>query len=282
MFESNIIKINDDEFFELIDIIYKFSGLTFKSSKKYLIEYKLSGILNEKNFTSFKDYIYLLKYPTFNKAEIKQLINSVSINETYFFREKSQIDHVVNNIIPALVKNGKKKFRIWSAACSSGEEVYSILMSLNEAGLLNRYNFEILGTDINSNTIAKAIKGEYKKNSFRGEQNSFISKYFTEKNSLYYIRDDIKKLATFHNINLFEPRIKHMIGKVDILFCRNILIYFDLEGKKKITGIFFDILDDNGILLLGHAETLSRVSECYLLSNFKGGSLYTKVRNKMG
>ena len=278
MFESNIVKINDDEFFELIEIIYKFSGLTFKSSKKYLLEYKLSSILNEKNFTSFKDYIYFLKYPSFDKAAVEQLINSVSINETYFFREKNQLDYVVRNVIPELAKGGKRKFRIWSAACSSGEEVYSILILLNEAGLLNKYNFEVLGTDINSVTIGKAIKGEYKKNSFRGDQGFFVSKYFTEKKSLYYIRDDIKKFAKFYNTNLFEVKTKHMIGIVDIIFCRNILIYFDLAGKKKISEIFFDILDDNGILLLGHSETLSRVSDSYLLSNFKGGSLYKKVR----
>ena len=154
--------------------------------------------------------------------------------------------------------------------------VYSILILLDELGLLKKYNFEVLGNDINSSSIDVAIKGVYKKTSFRGLQSNIISKYFDEKKSLYYIKEDLKKRARFYNINIFDPVVQYRIGEVDFIFCRNVLIYFDIDGKKRVSEIFYKMLNNNGMLFLGHSETLSRINDSFLLANFKGGSFYTR------
>jgi chemotaxis protein methyltransferase CheR len=277
MLGLQIINIKDDEFYELTDLIKNYCGIIFRKNKQYLLEYKLTPRLRELNFNSFSDYIYYLKYPVINKQEIQKLINLITINETYFFREKGQILYMIKNAIPELIKKGKKHFKIWSAACSTGEEPYSIAILLKEYSLLNKYSFDIIGTDIDTEALEKAKAGIYKKVSFRNsEDEKILMKYFDMANQTYYLKREIKDAVKFFYFNLVENSINSYLERVDFIFCRNVLIYFDLDIKKKVAEMFYRILDNDGCLFLGYAETLSKVTDKFVLTNFAEGTLYKK------
>lgn len=277
MLGLQVIRIKDEEFYELTDIIRNHCGIIFRKNKQYLLEYKLTPRLKELNFNSFSDYIYYLKYPSPNKHEMQKLINLVTINETYFFREKNQIVYMIRNAIPELIKKGKKSFKIWSAACSTGEEPYSIAILLKEFSLLSKYNFEITATDVDTDVLEKAKSGIYKKTSIRNSNDEkSIIKYFEIQNQNYYLKNEIKSVVKFMYLNLIENGIINNLGKMEFIFCRNVLIYFDVEMKKRVAELFYRILDDDGYLFLGYAETLSKVTDKFILTNFPEGSFYKK------
>jgi len=276
MINTGTIKIKDDEFVELKDIIYKNAAIAFADSKKYLIENRLSKRLQELNFSSFKDYIYYLKYDTKKREEMEILLNQVTINETYFLRERAQMDHLVKNVIPALMAKGKKSLRIWSAACSSGEEPYSIAMLLNEAGLFNKLNIEILATDINTEVLGIAQKGLYRTISFRGVPPAIQQKYFKKDGFTFKIDPMIMSKIKFFQGNLLSPMISSKVGKLDAIFCRNVLIYFDIPAKQKVIETFHKSLGVPGALYLGHSETLNKISDDFTMENFGGGIIYRK------
>lgn len=277
MISSGTIKIRDDEFVELKDIIYKNAAIAFADSKKYLIENRLSKRLQELNFTSFKDYIYYLKYDPKKREEMEILMNQVTINETYFLRERAQMDHMIKSVIPDLLAKGKKTIRIWSAACSSGEEPYSIAMLLNEAGLFQKANFEILATDINTEVLNIAQKGLYRAISFRGVPPAIQQKYFTKDGFTFKIDPAIMSKIKFFQGNLSSPMLGAKVGRLDVIFCRNVLIYFDIPGKTKVIELFYKSLGAPGTLYLGHSETLNKISESFKMENFGGGIIYRKV-----
>lgn len=276
MITSTTIKMKDEEFAELADIIYKNAGITFTLNKKYLLENRLSKRLSELNFSSYKDYIYFLKYDLKRREEMKVLMNLVTINETYFLRERAQMDHMVKKGIPEMAMKGKRSFKIWSAACSSGEEPYSIAILLNEEGYFGKYNIEIYGTDINTDVLNIAEKGVYRSVSFRGVQPSIIDKYFTKNGLDFTLKPEIKSKVKFFQANLMESMAASRIGSADFIFCRNVLIYFDVEAKKKVVDNFYKILPQGGYLYLGHSETLSKIDDRFKPVNFGAGIVYIK------
>lgn len=276
MINAGTIKIKDDEFVELKDIIYKNAAIAFADSKKYLIENRLSKRLQELNFSSFKDYIYYLKYDPKKREEMEVLLNQVTINETYFLRERAQMDHLIKTVIPGLIAKGKRSIRIWSAACSSGEEPYSIAMLLNEAGLFDKVNVEILATDINTEVLSIAQNGVYRTISFRGVPPAIQQKYFTKDGFTFKINPDIMSKIKFFQGNLLSPMISAKVGRLDAIFCRNVLIYFDIPAKQKVIETFHKSLNTPGALYLGHSETLNKISDKFTMENFGGGIIYKK------
>lgn len=272
---SQSIQMNDMEFVELKDIIYTNSGILFTENKKYLLENRLSKRVQELNFTTFQEYIYYLKYDVRKRMEMDTMINLVTINETYFLRERGQLDYLITGIIPELLSAGKRNIRIWSVPCSTGEEPYSIAILLKNADLYSKANISILATDINSDVVAIAKRGEYRNSSFRGVPPDFY-KNFDQDGQNYLIKDDIKKRVMFSVGNLMAPSISAIIGKVDVIFCRNVLIYFDLDGKKKVIQMFNKVLNNPGYLCLGHSETMNKLSDDFTMKNFGTGILYMK------
>ncbi|MGE4267023.1 MAG: protein-glutamate O-methyltransferase CheR [Deferribacterales bacterium] len=277
MITAATIKIKDDEFVELKDIIYKNAAISFADSKKYLLENRLSKRLQELNFNSFKDYIYYLKYDAKKREEMEILLNQVTINETYFLRERAQMDHMIKTAIPELLSAGKRSIRIWSAACSSGEEPYSLAILLNEAGLFAKANIEILATDINTEVLDIAQKGLYRTISFRGVPPMIQDKYFTKDGFAFKLDANIMNKVKFFQGNLLNPMMSAKVGRLDIIFCRNVLIYFDIPAKQKVIDLFHKSLGMPGALYLGHSETLNKISEAFRMENFGGGIIYRKI-----
>lgn len=276
MMIAGTIKIRDDEFVELKDIIYTNTSIMFADNKKYLLENRLSRRLQELNFSSFKDYIYFLKYDPKKREEMETLINLVTINETYFLRERPQMDHMVKTVIPELIASGKRKIRVWSAACSSGEEPYSLAMLVSEAGLFTKADIEIIATDINTEVLDIARKGEYRSVSFRGVAPEVVNRYFAKDGFIYRITPELKSRVRFQHGNLTNHLLGSQLGKMDIIFCRNVLIYFDVDAKKKVIGLFHSMLQPWGNLYLGHSETLNKISDDFLMKNFGHGIIYNK------
>jgi chemotaxis protein methyltransferase CheR len=213
----------------------------------------------------------------------KEIINAITTNETLFFRDASPFEVFKHKIIPDLVDARAKRgvrpipIRIWSAACSTGQEVYSIAISLREAlDNLSNYNISILGTDISDNALSKAALGHFNKFEIeRGLPTQTLHRYFTPVQNGWKIRDEIKKMATFRKFNLMKPFIG--LGKFDIVFCRNVAIYFTPADKKAVFEKIAGVLEPDGALIIGSTESLTGVTNMYEPKRYLRSIFYQPV-----
>ncbi|HEX9859734.1 MAG TPA: protein-glutamate O-methyltransferase CheR [Nitrospirota bacterium] len=280
-FKEESIELPDDVFLLIRDFIRDYCGMYFDDNSKYLLERRLSRRVLLHQFKSFKDYYHFLTYDRRKEEELVEVIDSLTTNETYFFREEVQLKAFIEEIIPDLVarKDGGRKLKIWSAGCSTGEEPYTIAMLLMEAGYDKKLDIEITGSDINQKVLAAARRGIYKRGSFRSSTDYYVQKYFKEDPpGNFKISDDVKKLVSFSYLNLFDPYKLSFLKDMDIIFCRNVIIYFNTASKKKLIGTFYDKLMPGGYLLLGHAESLMNISSSFELVHFKNDMVYRKPR----
>jgi len=269
---TNSIKINDEEFLELRDIIYKNTAIAFVESKKYLLENRLTKRLGELNFKSFKDYIYYLKYDINRRKEMDILFNLVTINETYFLRERPQMDHLIAKTIPELIAAGKRNIRIWSAACSTGEEPYTIAMLLNEI-LPQPYKFEIIASDISLKCLMTAKEGFYADNRISGIPDAYLKKYFDKVDGGYKVRADLMSKIRFDYHNL-----KNDSGQrnFDVVFCRNVIIYFDEAAQTAVINRFWNAMAPKSFLFIGHSESLFGMDTKFEFIKTQWATLYGK------
>jgi chemotaxis protein methyltransferase CheR len=272
------MELPDDVFRLLRDQIYKRSGMWFSDTSKYLLQKRLSPRARELNFDSFQKYFYFLQYDPRADAEFDQIFDLVTTNETYFFREPAQLTAFVEEIIPDLLaRKSVKKIRIWSAGCSSGEEPYSLAMLLQEAGWYDHAAFEIFASDINQAVLQKARKGQYRENAFRATTPAMRERYFTrETESMWRVKDEIRNRVSFGRLNLYDEARVSLLGHLDVVFCRNVIIYFDDASKKVVVNNFYNRLIEGGYLLLGHSESLISLSTQFKLRHLKNDMVYQK------
>lgn len=272
------LELPDDVFRLLRDQIYKRSGMWFNDSSKYLLQKRLSPRARELNFDSFQKYFYFLQYDPRADAEFDQIFDLVTTNETYFFREPAQLTAFVEEVIPDLLsRKTLKKIRIWSAGCSSGEEPYSLAMLLSEAGWYDHAAFEIFASDINQQVLSKARKGQYRENAFRATTPALREKYFTrDTETTWRVKDEIRNRVSFGRLNLYDEARVSLLGHLDVVFCRNVIIYFDDQSKKVVVRNFYNRLVDGGYLLLGHSESLISLSTQFKLRHLKNDMVYQK------
>ena len=272
------MELPDDVFRLLREQIYKRSGMWFSDSSKYLLQKRLSPRAKELNFDSFQKYFYFLQYDPRADAEFDQIFDLVTTNETYFFREPAQLQAFIEEIIPDLLSRKTiKKVRIWSAGCSSGEEAYSIAMLLTESGWYDHAQFEIFASDINQQVLGKARKGQYRDSAFRATTPQLRDRYFTrESDNSWRVIDEIRNRVSFGRLNLYDEARVSLLGHLDIVFCRNVIIYFDDASKKVVVTNFYNRLIDGGYLLLGHSESLISLSTQFKLRHLKNDMVYQK------
>lgn len=272
------MELPDDVFRLLRDQIYKRSGMWFSDSSKYLIQKRLSPRAKELSFDSFQKYFYFLQYDPRADAEYDQIFDLVTTNETYFFREPAQLKAFVEEIIPDLLgRKSVKKIRIWSAGCSSGEEPYSLAMLLQEAGWYDHATFEIFASDINQQVLAKARKGQYRENAFRATTPEQRERFFhREADGSWRISDEVRNRVSFGRLNLYDEARVSLLGHLDVIFCRNVIIYFDDASKRVVVKNFYNRLVDGGYLLLGHSESLISLSTEFKLRHLKNDMVYQK------
>jgi chemotaxis protein methyltransferase CheR len=280
MFDEPIIPLPDDVFRLLRDFIHSYCGIYFDDGSKFLLERRLSRRLEQRQLKNFEEYYHFLRYDRKREEELTVLVDNLTTNETYFFRESPQLRAFTDEILPELRQSlaDRKTLRIWSAGCSTGEEPYTIAILLLESGDWWRdWQVEILGSDINQRVLHTARKGVYKKGSHRASTPEMIAKYFIEEDKgNYRIIDKVRELVSFSYLNLLDPYKTSLISNMDIIFCRNVIIYFDREAKKKVIGSFFDKLRDGGYLLLGHSESLINISNAFVLRTLKNDMVYQK------
>jgi chemotaxis protein methyltransferase CheR len=273
------ILLTDDVFRLLRELIRDYSGIYFDDSSKFLLERRLNGRLAAHNITNFRDYYRYILYDRNREAELSAIMDVLTVNETYFFREKNQLKAFSEEILPELKEKnrGKKRIRILSAGCSTGEEPYTIAMLILESNLFRTWDVEIVGCDINRRVLQAARRGLYRKNSFRCTEEYYTRKYFenTSEGS-QKIGDGVKKIVNFGYLNLHDSLKVRFMNKMDVVFCRNVLIYFDATARKGVIENFFNILDHNGYLLLGHAESLINISTAFSLKHLKNDLVYQR------
>ncbi len=257
------ISLTEATFKDLRDYIYEKSGIYISDTKKYLIENRLSRIIDENKLKSFEDYLKLIKYGS-NGNELARLFDAVTTNETYFFREPQQLNVFVENIFPKVheQKKGSKKVKIWSAACSSGEEPYTISMMLTEKRL-SPEQFEIYASDISEGVLNSAKRAVYNSYSVRNLPEPYLKKYFSNSGQSYALNSTVKNTVKFTKVNLIDNKgIKSLQG-TDVIFCRNVLIYFDARAKQRVVSNLYDTLNPGGYLFIGSSESLHNVTRAF-------------------
>jgi chemotaxis protein methyltransferase CheR len=279
-FGDSDIKMTDDEFLVLRDLIYSHSGLYFGEDNRFLLERRLSSRLNHYQLATFHDYYYYLKYDRNREQELSDIMDLLTTNETYFFREAFQLKAFTDEIIPELVSAkaalGDRTIRIWSAGCSTGEEPYTIAMLLLDRPELTGWKIEIVGTDISQRVLHNARKGIYGISAFRVTDERYKNRYFHEQEGGFRVADSVRELVTFSRLNLYDENRFQFLGKMDVVFCRNVIIYFDQPAKKKVIGHFYNTLQPGGFLLLGHSESLMNITTAFKLSHFRNDMFYEK------
>lgn len=272
-------KMSDDTFRLIRDFIRNYCGIYFDDGSKFLLEKRLSRRVENYLLNNFEDYYHFLMYDKRRDEELTSVIEILTVNETYFFREFSQLKALSDEIIPEIGerKKDRKRLRIWSAGCSTGEEPYTIAILILEKNLMPEWDIEILGSDINQRVLHAARRGIYRKNAFRSIDDHYIRKYFTDEGEgNYRIVDPVRSLVNFSLLNLVDPFKVRFVGKMDVIFCRNVIIYFDRDTKKKVINNFYDRLTEEGYLLLGHSESLMNISTDFMLRHFKNDLVYQK------
>ena len=227
-----------------------------------------------------KDYGAYYTFLTTNvqgMKEFAELLDLILIKETFFFRDERQINTLIHDVLPALrEKNNGKEIKIWSAGCATGEEPYTLAMAIMENFPAGDINFSIYATDISAGAVSYARKGVYGKGSMRAIDKSILSKYFVQKDGRYHLTEEVKQLIHFDVVNLIEPYLPTGENGFDVIFCKNVIIYFELETIKKVIHRFYDTLTSGGYFFVGHSESLWQVSNEFTLEEILGVFLYRK------
>lgn len=272
------IRLAADEFRLLRDLVNRHCGIVLTIEQRPIIERRLRERLSLHGLQSFSEYYQLLRSPDHGREELDEAIDVVTVNETYFYREEFQLSALQNEIVPILRKPplNRTELAIWSAGCSTGEEVYSLAMLAAEAGLVGGTDLRIFGSDISRRCIAHARRGVYGPASFRALPAYLRRKYFVERPDGLHVSEELRPWCHFGHLNLLEPAKVSVVGRVDVILCRNVLIYFDDASRRQVIDMFYDRLVPGGFLLLGHSESLLNVSTAFELVHLRDDLVYRK------
>lgn len=276
-------KIDDQEFRQLRDFIYEHSGIYIGDNRKYLLENRLANRIKALNLKSFGEYLYFLRYDPQRQEELVKLFEVVTTNETSFFRNNPQIrvfqDTILKEILEAKRAKRDKNLHIWSAGCSTGEEPYTISIVLHEVlkHELSSWNIKITANDLSQAVLMSAKRGVYTQYTLRTTPPDILQKYFVEEEQgKYRVADKVKELVEFGQINLSDRYQLKKVPRSDVIFCRNVIIYFDDEMKKNVINSFYDNLLPGGYLFIGHSESLHSISRAFKPVHYPGTIVYRK------
>lgn len=256
------MEITEPEFQRLVKFMYDNFGINL-SAKKVLVQGRLGNMLRERGFTNYNDYIDTVLKDT-TGAEVTTILNKLTTNHTFFMREPEHYTFLKDTILPYMVETCSKDhiLRIWSAACSSGEECYTTAMLMDQyfGAEKAKWDTRILATDISQSVIAKAKAGIYNEDGMKGLSNDWKTRYFNNLgNGKYEICQGIKDEVIFKTFNLMDPMPeKYKMKPFDLIFCRNVMIYFDQPTKQALVNRFYDVVKPGGYFFIGHAESVNR------------------------
>lgn len=263
--------------FQLLrDIIKENIGIYYDENKKDILADKLTPLALERGFSNFLDYYYFLKYDPEGKDEWDKISDALSVQETYFFREFDQLKALVDVIVPTLYEKGERYLKIWSAGCATGEEPLSIAILLNERKWFEKMDIRIYASDISISALEKAKRGIYKERSLRNLSAEYINKYFTKEENGFRINSEIHKKIIWKRANLVKEEEIRDLAKSNIIFCRNVFIYFDDSTIQRVIKIFEDNMENPGYLFVGVSESLIRFNHSFNLEIIGGAFVYVK------
>ncbi len=252
-YKEHKVEFTFDEMKKLSEFLKKHIGIHLDDDKIRRFKKKIELLMIKHNIKSFSSFYHRIRFAR-DEVLLQDLINSVTVNETYFWREYQQFFLLAEEILPKIAKK-KKNIRILVAPTSSGEELYSIMFAiLEENNVIQNTDIEIIGIDIDSNMIRKAKLGLYTQRSLEKLPKKMVKKYFRQVGSYYQIDDNFIQNAQFLQGNIFDEELIYKLKKFDIIFSRNMLIYFDQKEKEKVFSIFYELLQAQGYLFLGHAD----------------------------
>ncbi|MCP4218366.1 MAG: protein-glutamate O-methyltransferase CheR [bacterium] len=271
------MKLSVEDFIRLRNIVYAKAGIFFETKKMYLVKKRLQQRMDSLSITEPGLYCNMLKFDDKSGMELQQLLNLMTTNETYFFREKKSLVAFSDYCLPEILATGKKRLKIWSAGCSSGEEPYTLAILLNERiPSVNRVHIDITASDIDTSILEKAGKGVYDGRSVRNVPPPLLAKYFRAEGENYRVIDHLKRMVTFKHLNLLDERHMRMMRGIDFIFCRNVMIYFDEAARKSVAADFYDSLVPGGYVYPGSSESITRMNSAFKIKRSDGHILYHK------
>lgn len=275
---NDLIPANEDEFRRLCEFLYRRTGMIFTESKRYYVERRMLDRMQATGSTSFASYFSRLRSDV--SGEIEQFINALTVNETYFYREDHQLQCMITDLLPERLKSNapNNPLRIWSVPCSTGEEPYSIAIWLLENWPdVDRYDIEIIGSDIDTRVLDAAREGYFGKRALMRLSPELIEKYFRDLGGQSWrILDDLRQSVQFTPANLVEDGGTGFHGRFDIIFCRNVLIYFDDTSRRTAAENLYENLKPGGFLCLGHSESMSRISSLFEVCRYSDAIVYQR------
>jgi chemotaxis protein methyltransferase CheR len=270
--------MTEEEFRLLRDLVHEHCGIFFRDDARYLLERRLGPRLEALGLPGYSAYHRHLRFDPGRAVELQKAIELVTTNETYFYREPNQLDALAHEILPRLARlhEADRSLRILSAGCSTGEEVYTVAMLVKESRLFEGWNVEIAGCDISNRCVEHARAGIYGEHAFRNAEAEPMRRWFHLRDGKWSIDAAIKRMVRFSRENLLEPRALAAIARLDVLLCRNVLIYFDVAARKQVLATFHEKLRDGGWLLLGHSESLMNLTADFEIVHLKHDLVYRK------
>jgi chemotaxis protein methyltransferase CheR len=272
------ISTSPEEMRLLQEIIADHCGISQGLDSTVFLERRLGPRLEALGLTSYREYYQYLRYDPGGPREMEELIERITTHETYLFREQYQLDAFSEELIPEIHERLRlrRRLAIWSAGCSTGEEVYTLAILLKEDGRFEGWSVRVAGSDISRKVVVQARRGTYGMSSFRTTSPHLRRKYFHETNGKYRIRDDVRSLCSFGQLNLLDIDRYKVLGRYDLIFCRNVLMYLSSDARQRVIDAFYDTLMPGGYLLLGHSESLLNLTTLFDLVHLSKDLVYQR------
>jgi len=271
-------RMTEEEFRLLSELVEEHCGIRFQAEMGFLLQRRLAPRLETLGLPDFATYHRFLRYDPGRRAELEAMVEALTTNETYFYREPQQLRAFSEEILPALAQEraAARRLRVWSAGCSTGEEVYTVAILLARSDLFRDWDVEVLGTDLARRVLAVARAGAYGPHAFRTAEAEALRPWFRAEGGKWVVKEVVRRLASFAHLNLLDGAMAGPAGEVDVLFCRNVLIYFGPETRRHVLRTFHRRLRPGGYLLLGHSESLVQITADFELVSLRNDLVYRK------
>ncbi|MBB5875302.1 MULTISPECIES: CheR family methyltransferase [Xanthomonas] len=272
------MSLSDADFHKFREFFYRKTGIRFDDSKRYFVDKRLLDRIRDTDSGDFRNYFVTLRFEA-SGQELQTLTNLMTVNETYFFREEYQFRCLVRSLMEEIVarKTDRKPIRIWSLPSSSGEEPYSIALYLLEYwNRINDWDVEIIASDIDTAILRQAQQGLFSARSIQHLPPSVLQRYFEKQADGFQLCDDVRDAVRFTRVNLMDADDVRGHDSFDVVFCRNLLIYFDDLSRRRAAETFYEALVPGGFVCLGHSESMSRISSLFRVRKFPEAIVYQK------
>ncbi len=275
------VELSEEEFRLLRDFIHDRFGICFEDGQRASLRTRLLARLSTLDLLSFEDYYRYLRFGPQREQELRAMVSHITNNETYFFREAAQLKVFASSVLPGIrehkATSGDRTLRILSAGCSTGEEAHTLAMIVYDSGqFFWNWDVRITGMDIDAQALEKAREGLYFHNAFRGVSPEVRGRHFTSEGSGARVKEALRRQVHLRQGNIMDPACYKGLAPLDAILCRNVLIYFSDATILRVVKVFYDVLAPGGYLLLGHAESLSRITSIFAPIRFPGAMVYQK------